>query len=71
MRPQHGGGYAYRLCPASSALTEACFQRHPLQFAPNKSALLLPGGSRIPIAPLRVTTGTQVQSEPRHLFRIC
>ena len=29
----HGGGYQYRLCPASEPLTEACFQRHPLEFA--------------------------------------
>ena len=31
---QHGGGYQYRLCPASEPLTEACFQRTPLLFAP-------------------------------------
>eukprot|EP00037_Helgoeca_nana_P032680 m.414933 g.414933 ORF g.414933 m.414933 type:complete len:386 (-) comp29473_c0_seq1:271-1428(-) len=29
----HGGGYQFRLCPASEPLTEACFQKHPLQFA--------------------------------------
>ena len=29
----HGGGYRYRLCPASSPLTEACFQAHSLDFA--------------------------------------
>ncbi len=29
----HGGGYQYRLCPASEPLTEACFQKLPLQFA--------------------------------------
>jgi len=29
----HGGGYAYRLCPKSSNLTEECFQKHHLQFA--------------------------------------
>ena len=28
----HGGGYQYRLCPASEPLTEACFQRTPLAF---------------------------------------
>ena len=30
----HGGGYQYRLCPASQDLTEACFQKTPLAFAP-------------------------------------
>jgi hypothetical protein len=30
----HGGGYQYRLCPATEArLTEACFKRAPLEFA--------------------------------------
>lgn len=28
----HGGGYQYRLCPASEEPTEACFQQHPLEF---------------------------------------
>lgn len=28
----HGGGYAVRLCPASSDLTEECFQQHHLPF---------------------------------------
>lgn len=31
-RYNHGGGYQYRLCPASEPLTEECFQRHPLEF---------------------------------------
>jgi hypothetical protein len=31
----HGGGYSYRLCPASSNLTEECFQAHPLNFVGN------------------------------------
>ena len=55
----HGGGYSYRLCPSLSPLTEACFQSHPLDFVPHKSALLLPDGSKIPITPLHVNTGTQ------------
>ena len=29
----HGGGYAYRLCPADEPLTEECFQRTHLKFA--------------------------------------
>eukprot|EP00310_Coccolithus_braarudii_P014694 CAMPEP_0183341004 /NCGR_PEP_ID=MMETSP0164_2-20130417/7365_1 /TAXON_ID=221442 /ORGANISM="Coccolithus pelagicus ssp braarudi, Strain PLY182g" /LENGTH=248 /DNA_ID=CAMNT_0025511229 /DNA_START=87 /DNA_END=833 /DNA_ORIENTATION=+ len=32
VRFNHGGGYQYRLCPASEPLTEECFQRHPLIF---------------------------------------
>lgn len=33
----HGGGYAYRLCPKSSNLTEACFQSNHLQYASDQS----------------------------------
>ena len=32
LRFNHGGGYQYRLCPASEPLTEECFARHPLIF---------------------------------------
>jgi len=28
----HGGGYAYRLCPTSESMSEECFQRHHLAF---------------------------------------
>jgi hypothetical protein len=33
IRANHGGGYQYRICPASEPLTEACFQRTPLPFS--------------------------------------
>lgn len=35
IRFNHGGGYQYRLCPASEPLTEACFQQYPLEFSGN------------------------------------
>jgi hypothetical protein len=42
LRADHGGGYAYRLCPLNRSdphhITEACFQQHPLPFA-RKTAL--------------------------------
>jgi len=38
LQANHGGGYSYRLCPASSPLTEACFQLTPLSFAGPQSA---------------------------------
>lgn len=35
-----GGGYIYRLCPAAESITEACFDRLPLEFAfPTKHTL--------------------------------
>lgn len=33
----HGGGYAYRLCPKTSKLSEDCFQKQHLQFVGSKS----------------------------------
>lgn len=33
----HGGGYAYRLCPKTGNLTEECFQAHHLGFPSNQS----------------------------------
>ena len=37
----HGGGYQFRLCPANSPLTEACFKKMPLKFAaPNGHTVL-------------------------------
>merc|ERR1719393_1122187 len=44
-RYNHGGGYQYRLCPASEPLTEECFQRHPLEFDRTKQVLKWPKGS--------------------------
>ena len=35
----HGGGYQYRYCPATSSLTEACFASHPLAFADEKHTI--------------------------------
>lgn len=37
LQANHGGGYAYRLCPVDEALTEACFQRTYLDFSTNYS----------------------------------
>lgn len=36
----HGGGYQYRLCPAGEELTEACFQKTPLEFDRSKQTLV-------------------------------
>lgn len=46
----HGGGYAYRLCPADQPLTEECFQANHLEFVQEKQALVLNNGSRVPIS---------------------
>ena len=44
----HGGGYKYRLCPKSEALTEACFQKpeHQLDFSTDHHTVLFADGPR-------------------------
>ena len=40
MSANHGGGYQFRLCPAADTLTEACFQRTPLEFGPAETHVI-------------------------------
>merc|ERR1711865_1305740 len=49
MRYNHGGGYQYRLCPADEPLTEACFQKLPLEFVKSEHKLLWNNGSLIAV----------------------
>jgi len=58
VRNNHGGGYSYRLCPASEELSEDCFQRYPLDFVPEKAGLLFDDGSNMTIKPVLVSEGT-------------
>jgi len=58
VRNNHGGGYAYRLCPASEPLSEACFQRHHLDMIPEKAGLLFADGGLMGIQPVHVSEGT-------------
>lgn len=54
----HGGGYAYRLCPASNAPTEACFQSHHLAFADDETTVRFVDGKTRSIPATRTSTGT-------------
>lgn len=57
----HGGGYAYRLCPADSELTEECFQDHHLEFVGDQSWLEYgkrSDNNRTAINASRISTGT-------------
>lgn len=58
IRYNHGGGYQYRLCPASEELTEECFMKTPLEFVRNKQALQWNNGTRLPINGTFVDEGT-------------
>jgi len=53
----HGGGYSYRLCPASEPLTEECFQKYPLEFSGAQS-IVRSDGTRLEINGTFVTEGT-------------
>jgi len=54
----HGGGYAYRLCPASEPISESCFQAHHLAFADSTSTVHFPDGRTLDIAARRTAIGT-------------
>eukprot|EP00041_Stephanoeca_diplocostata_P012866 m.217264 g.217264 ORF g.217264 m.217264 type:complete len:499 (+) comp19119_c0_seq1:332-1828(+) len=43
----HGGGYAYRLCPLDSNLSEDCFQKHHLKFAGTLQRVLNSNGTEV------------------------
>jgi hypothetical protein len=54
----HGGGYAYRLCPADAPVTEECFQAHHLAFEGNTTTAHFVNGTEIEIPAVRTTQGT-------------
>ena len=58
IRFNHGGGYQYRLCPASEHLTEECFARTPLEFVRDAQQLMFNNGTRLPVAGVFVDVGT-------------
>ncbi len=58
IRFNHGGGYQYRLCPASEAPTEECFQKAPLEFVRHAQLLEWNNGTRYPINGTFVDQGT-------------
>ena len=59
IRANHVGGHSYRLCPTSEALTEECFQRHPLRLASRVQRLEMAGGTRVVINGTYVSEGTR------------
>lgn len=57
----HGGGYAYRLCPAevgNETLTEECFQAHHLDFVEDGQAIVFPNGTLFPVEGTFIRDGT-------------
>lgn len=58
IRANHGGGYSFRLCPASKTPTEACFQATPLPFVPGQQTLRWANGTELLINGTYVDVGT-------------
>jgi hypothetical protein len=58
IRANHGGGYSFRLCPASEPLTEACMQKLPLAFVPGRQTLRWSNGTSLVIRGNYTTDGT-------------
>ena len=56
----HGGGYQYRLCSVNESLTEACFQRTPLDFVTDQQGIVFKSTSNswVPVEGTFVTEGT-------------
>jgi len=56
----HGGGYQYRLCSADEPLTEACFQRTPLDFVTDEQGIVFKGQSHswVPVEGTFIAEGT-------------
>merc|ERR1719359_2587743 len=54
----HGGGYAYRLCPKSETPNEECFQAHHLAFVGNSTTIRYTDGRTFEIPAIRTSTGT-------------
>lgn len=56
-----GGGYMWRLCPVEDALTEECFQSHPLPFATHTHILHWESGERadVTISATEVSSGVK------------
>jgi len=66
----HGGGYAYRLCPAGAQQTEECFQNHHLEFVGGSSTLRWTNGQEREISALTLSSGTHPPNSQWRAIRI-
>jgi len=66
----HGGGYAYRLCPAGAEQTEECFQNHHLEFVGGNSIVQWTTGEQLEIAALTLSSGTHPANSQWRAIRI-
>ena len=54
----HGGGYAWRLCPAKAEQTEECFQKHHLKFSGSTTTALFTNGKKETFPSITLSSGT-------------
>lgn len=66
----HGGGYAYRLCPAGSEQTEACFQKTHLDYASNTTVVHWRNGEEADYPAVTMSTGTYPPGSQWRTIRI-
>jgi hypothetical protein len=64
MVANHGGGYAWRLCPQSKEQNEACFQSNTLDFASAEHEILNAAGQVVTTFPAVVVNGSGVTHPP-------
>jgi hypothetical protein len=60
-RISHAGGYYFRLCPASEALTEECFARTPVPWGSSKTILRMKSGKESVVNSTFLSEGTHPQ----------
>eukprot|EP01047_Picozoa_sp_COSAG01_P082303 COSAG01_NODE_16750_length_1208_cov_1.572588_1_plen_120_part_10 len=58
IRANHGGGYAFRLCPAEAELSEECFEKISLPFVRNQQKLRWANGTELNISGTYISEGT-------------
>jgi hypothetical protein len=72
IRNNHGGGYAYRLCPLPEGnftdLTEECFQQHHLDFVQEEQAIVFPNGSLLKLTASQRTFVTEGTTPPGSMW---
>jgi len=58
IQANHAGGYYYRLCPASSELTEECFEQTPVPFEGTETTLRMKNGNEAVVNATFLSEGT-------------
>ena len=66
----HGGGYAYRLCPSDAKQTEECFQQNHLDFATETTTVHWTEGRQAQYKAVTMSNGTYPAGSQWRTIRI-